>query len=117
MQKYHVGPDRYLELLHKGKSSVTIPVIGSLNGRSPGGWVRYSEFMEQAGADALELNIFDVPTDPALSADDLETRYCDLVRAIRKQRSRFRLPSRLGPTSPPAPTSSSALSKQAPMAW
>ena len=67
MQKYHVGPDRYLELLRKGKAAVTIPVIGSLNGRSPGGWVRYSEYMEQAGADALELNIFDIPTDPALT--------------------------------------------------
>ena len=64
MQKYHIGPDRYLELLHKGKKSVSIPVIASLNGRSPGGWVRYAEYMEQAGADALELNIFDVPTDP-----------------------------------------------------
>ena len=66
MPKYHVGPDRYLELLHKGKKSVTIPVIASLNGRSPGGWVRYAEFMEQAGADALELNIFDIPSDPSL---------------------------------------------------
>ena len=84
MQKYHVGPDRYLDLLHKGKRSVSIPVIGSLNGRSPGGWVRYAELMEQAGADALELNIFDIPTDTSLSSEDLETRYCNLVRAIRK---------------------------------
>jgi len=84
MQKYHIGPERYLELLHKGKQSVSIPVIGSLNGRSPGGWVRYAELMEQAGADALELNIFDIPTDTALSAEELETRYCHLVRAIRK---------------------------------
>jgi dihydroorotate dehydrogenase (fumarate) len=84
MPKYHVGPERYLELLHKGKQSVSIPVIGSLNGRSPGGWVRYAELMEQAGADALELNIFDIPTDTSLTAEDLETRYCNLVRAIRK---------------------------------
>ena len=84
MQKYHIGPDRYLELLHKGKKSVSIPVIASLNGRSPGGWVRYSEYMEEAGADALELNIFDVASDPDVSASDLETRYCNLVRAIRK---------------------------------
>src|SRR5580658_6386505 len=84
LAKYHLSPDRYLEMLHKGKQSVSIPVIGSLNGRSPGGWVRYSEYMEQAGADALELNIFDIPTDPSLTAADLETRYCDLVRAIRK---------------------------------
>ena len=84
MPKYHVGPDRYLELLRQGKGSVSIPVIASLNGSSPGGWVRYSEYMEQAGADALELNIFDVPTDPNITAEQLENRYCDLVRAIRK---------------------------------
>ncbi len=84
MAKYHIGPDRYLELLHKGKVSVSIPVIASLNGRSPGGWVRYAEYMEQAGADALELNIFDVPSDPDVTAEELETRYCNIVRAIRK---------------------------------
>ncbi len=84
MPKYHVGPDRYLELLHKGKQSVSIPVIGSLNGRSPGGWVRYAELMEQAGADALELNIFDIPTDTSLTAEDLETRYCNLVRPFAR---------------------------------
>src|SRR5215467_13809225 len=78
MQKYHIGPDRYLELLHKGKGAVSIPIIGSLNGRSPGGWVRYSEYMEQAGADALELNIFDVPADVTISSEELETRYCNL---------------------------------------
>jgi dihydroorotate dehydrogenase (fumarate) len=96
MAKYHVGPDRYLELLHQGKKSVTIPVIASLNGRSSGGWVRYSEFMEQAGADALELNIFDVPSDPDLSANDLETRYCNIVRPIRKN-IRIPIAVKLGP--------------------
>ena len=84
MPKYHVGPDRYLDLLHKGKASVKIPVIASLNGSSPGGWIRYSEYMQEAGADALELNIFDVPSDPNVTAEQLEKRYCELVRAIRK---------------------------------
>ena len=96
MQKYHIGPDRYLELLHQGKKAVTIPVIASLNGRSPGGWVRYSEFMEQAGADALELNIFDVASDPEVSANDLETRYCNIVRAIRKN-VRIPIAVKIGP--------------------
>jgi dihydroorotate dehydrogenase (fumarate) len=96
MQKYNIGPDRYLELLHQGKKSVSIPVIASLNGRSPGGWVRYSEFMEQVGADALELNIFDVASDPDLSASDLETRYCNIVRAIRKS-VRIPISVKLGP--------------------
>ncbi len=96
MEKYHVGPDRYLELLRKGKSAVSIPVIASLNGSSPGGWVRYSEYMEQAGADALELNIFDIPSDPSLTAAMLEDRYCDLVRAIRKN-VRIPISVKLGP--------------------
>ena len=70
MPKYHVGPDRYLDLLQKAKKSVDIPVIASLNGKSRGGWSRYSQYMEEAGADALELNIFNIPTDPAVSANN-----------------------------------------------
>lgn len=85
MPKYHVGPDRYLDLLQKAKKSVDIPVIASLNGRSRGGWSRYAQYMEEAGADALELNIFNIPTDPAFSAQQLEDGYVELVRAIRKQ--------------------------------
>jgi dihydroorotate dehydrogenase (fumarate) len=96
MPKYHVGPDRYLDLLRKGKAAVGIPVIASLNGSSPGGWVRYSEYMEEAGADALELNIFDVPTDPNITAEQLENRYCDLVRTIRKS-VRIPIAVKLGP--------------------
>ncbi len=96
MAKYHVGPDRYLELLRQGKAAVSIPVIASLNGSSPGGWVRYSEYMEQAGADALELNIFDVSTDPNITAEQIENRYCDLVRTIRKS-VRIPIAVKLGP--------------------
>ncbi len=96
MPKYHVGPDRYLDLLRKGKKSVSIPVIASLNGSSRGGWVRYSEYMEEAGADALELNIFDVPTDPNITAEQLENRYCDLVRSVRKS-VRIPIAVKLGP--------------------
>src|SRR3974377_376747 len=96
MPKYHVGPDRYLELLRKGKAAVSIPVIASLNGSSPGGWVRYSEYMEEAGADALELNIFDVPTDTTITPEQLESRYCDLVRSIRKS-IRIPIAVKLGP--------------------
>src|SRR5580704_11860416 len=85
MPKYHVGPDRYLDLLQKAKKSVDIPVIASLNGKSRGGWSRYAQYMEEAGADALELNIFNVPTDPSISASQLEDGYIELVRAIRRQ--------------------------------
>jgi len=83
MPKYHVGPDRYLDLLQKAKKSVDIPVIASLNGKSRGGWTRYSQYMEEAGADALELNIFNIPTDPSESAQQLEDGYVELVRSIR----------------------------------
>jgi len=85
MPKYHIGPDRYLDLLQKAKKSVDIPVIASLNGKSRGGWSRYAQYMEEAGADALELNIFNIPTDPSISAQQLEDGYVELVRAIRKQ--------------------------------
>jgi len=85
MPKYHVGPDRYLDLLQKAKRSVDIPVIASLNGKSRGGWSQYAQYMEEAGADALELNIFNVPTDPLISAQQLEDGYVELVRAIRRQ--------------------------------
>ena len=96
MPKYHVGPDRHLDLLRKGKAAVSIPVIASLNGSSPGGWVRYSEYMQEAGADALELNIFDVPTDPNVTSEQLESRYCDLVRTVRKS-VRIPIAVKLGP--------------------
>jgi dihydroorotate dehydrogenase (fumarate) len=82
---YNLAPQAYLELLHKLKQSVSIPVIGSLNGVSMGGWVHYAKLIEEAGADALELNIYFVPTDPLLGALDLENSYLDLVRQIRSQ--------------------------------
>jgi len=96
MPKYHVGPDRYLDLLQKAKKSVDIPVIASLNGKSRGGWSQYAQYMEEAGADALELNIFNIPTDPTISAAQLEDGYVELVRAIRKQ-IRIPIAVKLGP--------------------
>ena len=85
MPKYHIGPDRYLDLLQNAKKSVDIPVIASLNGKSRGGWSRYAQYMEEAGADALELNIFNVPADPSVTGQQLEDGYIELVRTIRKQ--------------------------------
>jgi dihydroorotate dehydrogenase (fumarate) len=83
LETYNQGPERYLEHLHKVKSAVTIPVIGSLNGISSGGWVQYAQKMEQAGADALELNIYYLPTDLDLSSAELEESYVNLVREVR----------------------------------
>ncbi len=79
----NLGPEPYLEHLHKTKQAVSIPVIGSLNGISSGGWVEYAHRIEQAGADALELNIYYLPTDPDLSGAELEEDYVQLVRDVR----------------------------------
>ena len=85
MGHYNVGPDDYLELIHKAKQAVQIPVIGSLNGYSTGGWVGYAKKIEQAGADALELNVYYLPTDLNLTGQELEQSYIDLVRDVRSQ--------------------------------
>ncbi|NTW98035.1 MAG: dihydroorotate dehydrogenase-like protein [Oscillochloris sp.] len=83
--KYSVGPERYIEQIHELKRKATIPVIGSLNGISPGGWIHYARLIEEAGADALELNIYNIPTDPNITGADLEQGYVDLVRNIRAE--------------------------------
>jgi dihydroorotate dehydrogenase (fumarate) len=80
---YNLGPEPYLEHLHYIKEAVSIPVIGSLNGVSSGGWVEYAHKIEQAGADALELNIYYLPTDINLSGAELEEAYVTLVKDIR----------------------------------
>jgi dihydroorotate dehydrogenase (fumarate) len=80
---YNLGSGPYLEHLHRVKRAVDIPVIGSLNGISSGGWVQYAQRIEQAGADALELNIYYLPTDPNLSGAELEEEYVKLVREVR----------------------------------
>jgi dihydroorotate dehydrogenase (fumarate) len=85
LPRYNVGPELYLEHLHNVKRSVSIPVIGSLNGVSPGRWVEYARKIEQAGADALELNIYYLPTDPFLSSSELEEVYITLVHDVRAQ--------------------------------
>jgi dihydroorotate dehydrogenase (fumarate) len=74
--------DDYLELIRNAKNSVSFPIIASLNGATRGGWVRYAKQMEEAGADAIELNIYYIPTEPSLVADDVDRQYCDLVEAV-----------------------------------
>lgn len=85
MEHYNVGPDGYLDMIRKLKESVQVPVIASLNGISTGGWVDYACKMEQAGADALELNIYFLPTDLELEGIALEDAYVELVRSVRAQ--------------------------------
>jgi len=83
LNTYNLGPDGYLDLIRRAKKSVSIPVIASLNGVSPGGWVRFAKLMEEAGADAIELNIYSIVTDPSLSSTTVEQGYCNLVRQVR----------------------------------
>ncbi len=80
---YSLLPDKYLEKIQELKKAVSIPVIGSLNGASRGGWIRYAHLIEDAGADALELNLYYVPTDPKLTAQDVEDTQIELVSDVR----------------------------------
>jgi dihydroorotate dehydrogenase (fumarate) len=82
---YRVGPDGYLEKIRLAKAALAIPVIGSLNGVSRGGWVEYARLIQQAGADALELNIYMLPTDPEMSGPEVEQMYIDTVAAVRAE--------------------------------
>jgi dihydroorotate dehydrogenase (fumarate) len=80
---FALGPDAYLEHVRRAKAAVDVPVIASLNGVSSGGWVDYARAIEQAGADALELNCYFIPTDPLLTGGAVEAMYVDLVRDVR----------------------------------
>jgi dihydroorotate dehydrogenase (fumarate) len=80
---YNLGPEGYIEHLARAKKSVGSPVIGSLNGSSRGGWTRYARMMEEAGADAIELNTYYIATDPEVSGAEVEQRYCDLVAEVK----------------------------------
>jgi dihydroorotate dehydrogenase (fumarate) len=80
-----MGPDAYLAHIAKCKEAVKIPIVASLNGATQGGWLRFAKQMEQAGADALELNIYNIPVNPAVSGEAVEQQYVDLVRSVREQ--------------------------------
>jgi len=82
LMTYNLGPDGYLNLIHKAKASVRVPIIASLNGVSPRGWIRYAREMEQAGADAIELNIYSLVADPGRTGSEVEQDYCDLVGVV-----------------------------------
>jgi dihydroorotate dehydrogenase (fumarate) len=84
LQNYNLGPDGYLDLIEGAKAAVDIPVIASLNGVSPGGWAEYARLMAEAGADAIELNIYSIVTEPAESALEVERGYVELVRQIKR---------------------------------
>jgi dihydroorotate dehydrogenase (fumarate) len=80
---YDMGPEEYLEHLHNIKKSVNIPVIASLNGCTDGGWTKYAKLMEEAGADALELNVYMLATDPNTSSAEIEDIYVETLRSVK----------------------------------
>src|ERR1041385_6276456 len=84
MQTYNVGPDEYLKLIRRAKEAVDIPIIGSLNGASVGGWTDYAALIEDAGADALELNIYYLPTNTQISGLEVEGLYLDILSSVRQ---------------------------------
>ncbi len=84
LDDFHVGTDEYLEHIRKAKERVDIPIIGSLNGITNEGWIDYSMQMENAGADAIEVNIFFIPADISLSSSEVENRYLNIIDAIKQ---------------------------------
>jgi dihydroorotate dehydrogenase (fumarate) len=81
-ETFRTGPDEYLDLIRQAKEAVDIPIIASLNASSVGGWTKFATTIEQAGPDALELNIYSIPTDPNLTGAEVEQGYIEIVRAI-----------------------------------
>ncbi|PKU23040.1 dihydroorotate dehydrogenase-like protein [Telmatospirillum siberiense] len=81
-EPYGVGPERYLDLIRRGTEAVSIPIIASLNGSSLSGWTEYARLIETAGAAAVELNMYYVPTDLRESGQDIEVRYSEIVDAV-----------------------------------
>lgn len=79
-----LGPDEYLEHLRRIKEAVSVPVVASINGTTPGGWLNYARLIEQAGADALELHIYSVPTDPEVPGDTVVRNTIEMVSQIKK---------------------------------
>lgn len=96
LDDYDTGPTRHLTLVERARERLTVPVIASLNGISPGGWVRYARYLVDAGAQAIELNLYDVVADPTQSAADVEQRYLELVEDVRAE-VRVPLAVKIGP--------------------
>ncbi len=81
--EFRLGPDEYLDHIRKAKAAVKVPIIASLNGSSVGGWIQYATQIQEAGADALECNIYWIVTDPETTAAEVEQHYIDIVQAVK----------------------------------
>jgi len=84
-EEYHLGPEDYLKHIASAKQSVKLPIIASLNGSSAGGWTSYAKAIQQAGADALELNIYYIPTDVNMTGAEVEQTYLDILKAVKAE--------------------------------
>jgi dihydroorotate dehydrogenase (fumarate) len=84
LESYNVGPNSYLDLIRQAKETVDIPIIGSLNGVSTGGWIEYAKKIEEAGADGLELNVYYVPTNVQMTGTEVEQLYLDILTDVKK---------------------------------
>lgn len=93
---YNIGPDRYLALIARAKERTSVPIVASLNGCTPGGWTKHAALIQEAGADALELNEYIVASNPDETAEEVERRYVDLVREVRS-RTTLPLAVKIGP--------------------
>jgi dihydroorotate dehydrogenase (fumarate) len=81
--EFHTGPEQYLNHIRKAKDAVDIPIIASLNGATLGGWAKYARQIEQAGADAIECNLYSIPTNMEISGSEIENNYADILREIK----------------------------------
>jgi dihydroorotate dehydrogenase (fumarate) len=95
-EEFRFGPDEYLEHLARARKALGIPVIASLNGSTPGGWTAYARRMQEAGAAALELNLYEIPADPGVTSQELEQRHLEVVREVRRSIS-IPLAVKIGP--------------------
>ncbi len=96
LKDYNQGPVQYLRLLEQARQRLSVPVIASINAQAPGDWTRFATWLEQAGADALELNIYYVPTRPEVSSQQVEQQYLEVVQQVR-QATRLPLAVKIGP--------------------
>src|SRR6266699_4165032 len=81
--EFHTGPEGYLNHIRKAKAAVNIPIVASLNGATLGGWAKYAKQIEQAGADAIECNIYFIPTSMDISGSEVERIYIDILREVK----------------------------------
>ena len=84
MDRYNFSPDEYMNLISRAKAAVDIPIIGSLNGMSAGGWIDYAALMQEAGADAIELNVYYIPTNTDLKGSEVENVYLKILREVKR---------------------------------